>query len=765
MITFSCQCGKALRAKDEIAGKRVRCPACSQVVAVPRGAEGGSPSLAAEGPAKEAEGSPSLCPQCHVELPPGAVLCTTCGLDLRTGKKAVGRRSLLERIPWGTVRSVGSGILLLAILVGIIYLAMGVMSRPSSSGGSTQGEGEKGPPAPAPPARHTFVAPTFVRVQCVAKGPEPALPEAFVFQGADGDYTAKKLTGLLATRLTREAADALYLAGHKVVRKGEGKPPASAEELTLVVDAELVWVYQERDGRREPKAAWVTSCVARLVRANGVTFWENKERHRAERSDTPARQEDLGRLASLKSVRAEVDYDKYADQVASAVAGAAFGGFPSPAIVADRLAQERAAEQTARQLLADLDGGKADLAKAAQLVAEGNPYLLAGLSKQVEKIKDPGLLAAVAGKATDREVAQRAAERYVKTVGTGPRASAAASALARPEKLLVGPLRASFTKASGSFAADLPLLDATGKRMPHVALAFARIASRIEQDASVKQAYRTLCIELEAKKPPITQDEIALLTGVAEAEPASALARTAMLTLLETRGLGAESPALLYLCKVAAKRVPDLAEPWPDGGLRLSDEQMAMVQGIAHRGEKLAEVTAIALLLRVGGEQREKIRKLIKCIPPFDDPVLGPVLTDLRSDDPTKVRNVIAHGIPHDGKSYPLAPLMADAYYKHTDPTTRATALYGLFCSGGLSDPYKWALFSMLESPDPVERRAAAASFARIGWQAAFFIGELRTALAKQTDPQTRRALESAIGQASAALGRMIAQRDAGLGK
>jgi hypothetical protein len=34
-ITFNCACGKTLRVKDELAGKRVKCPACDAVAAVP----------------------------------------------------------------------------------------------------------------------------------------------------------------------------------------------------------------------------------------------------------------------------------------------------------------------------------------------------------------------------------------------------------------------------------------------------------------------------------------------------------------------------------------------------------------------------------------------------------------------------------------------------------------------------------------------------------------------------------------------------------
>src|SRR5207249_4537285 len=48
-ITVTCQCGKKLGVKDEMAGKKVRCPACQTVLTVPGGAEEmPPPELAAE---------------------------------------------------------------------------------------------------------------------------------------------------------------------------------------------------------------------------------------------------------------------------------------------------------------------------------------------------------------------------------------------------------------------------------------------------------------------------------------------------------------------------------------------------------------------------------------------------------------------------------------------------------------------------------------------------------------------------------------------
>src|SRR5262245_27992030 len=43
-ISVRCECGKALRARDESAGKKVRCPGCGRAVAVPAGnAEAAAP--------------------------------------------------------------------------------------------------------------------------------------------------------------------------------------------------------------------------------------------------------------------------------------------------------------------------------------------------------------------------------------------------------------------------------------------------------------------------------------------------------------------------------------------------------------------------------------------------------------------------------------------------------------------------------------------------------------------------------------------------
>jgi len=67
MIHFKCgKCGKKLAAKDESAGKRVKCPACGQIVPVPAAEE------APQGPAAKAASSPAQAPAKPEPPPPAA---------------------------------------------------------------------------------------------------------------------------------------------------------------------------------------------------------------------------------------------------------------------------------------------------------------------------------------------------------------------------------------------------------------------------------------------------------------------------------------------------------------------------------------------------------------------------------------------------------------------------------------------------------------------------------------------------------------------
>jgi len=116
VISVVCSCGKRLKAPPTAAGKKARCPVCKSVVVLPSNEnsigvatmeppETAEPPPAALGsvadhddgtdgmydvaePASAAAGAPSgpACPQCHSAMDDGAVICTNCGFDTRTGK-------------------------------------------------------------------------------------------------------------------------------------------------------------------------------------------------------------------------------------------------------------------------------------------------------------------------------------------------------------------------------------------------------------------------------------------------------------------------------------------------------------------------------------------------------------------------------------------------------------------------------------------------------------------------------------------------------
>lgn len=101
-IPVVCQCGKRLKVKREMAGKRVKCPQCGQPLTIP-----GKAPAATKQPAEPAaltnqidelgdlledvglaeikEGTP--CPKCSAAMPPDAVLCVKCGYNFQTGKQ------------------------------------------------------------------------------------------------------------------------------------------------------------------------------------------------------------------------------------------------------------------------------------------------------------------------------------------------------------------------------------------------------------------------------------------------------------------------------------------------------------------------------------------------------------------------------------------------------------------------------------------------------------------------------------------------------
>lgn len=96
-IKVACKCGASFAAKDELAGKAVRCPKCKQPLKIPAPAAAAAPAPAGglddlfdEAGIATKQG-PS-CPKCNAELKPNAVLCVACGFDLQAGEQREGAK-------------------------------------------------------------------------------------------------------------------------------------------------------------------------------------------------------------------------------------------------------------------------------------------------------------------------------------------------------------------------------------------------------------------------------------------------------------------------------------------------------------------------------------------------------------------------------------------------------------------------------------------------------------------------------------------------
>ena len=93
-IQVACQCGQKFSAKDELAGKRAKCPKCGQPLVIAEAAPapsdsledslGGLGGLMDQAGFENAGGA--ACPKCNAGMPPGAVLCVACGFHLESGE-------------------------------------------------------------------------------------------------------------------------------------------------------------------------------------------------------------------------------------------------------------------------------------------------------------------------------------------------------------------------------------------------------------------------------------------------------------------------------------------------------------------------------------------------------------------------------------------------------------------------------------------------------------------------------------------------------
>jgi hypothetical protein len=96
-IVVSCACGQRFAAKDELAGRTVKCPKCAAPLQIKANS---TPAKAAVAAAPEASGvgdildeiglkagdQGSPCPKCaQGVIKPGTVVCSRCGYNLQTG--------------------------------------------------------------------------------------------------------------------------------------------------------------------------------------------------------------------------------------------------------------------------------------------------------------------------------------------------------------------------------------------------------------------------------------------------------------------------------------------------------------------------------------------------------------------------------------------------------------------------------------------------------------------------------------------------------
>lgn len=90
-IPVTCQCGASFSAKDELAGRTVRCPKCQNPLSIPapQPAGGIGDLLDVEGVGSTTGRS---CPECSASVPPHAIICVQCGYNFNLGRRMVTRK-------------------------------------------------------------------------------------------------------------------------------------------------------------------------------------------------------------------------------------------------------------------------------------------------------------------------------------------------------------------------------------------------------------------------------------------------------------------------------------------------------------------------------------------------------------------------------------------------------------------------------------------------------------------------------------------------
>jgi len=106
-IKVTCTCGAAFAAKDELAGKTVKCPKCQQPLTIPGGAaaqkaapvqrpataapqpaaDSSAPNIFDEAGIKAKQHTGIVCPSCYHPMKQGTIICVHCGYNMQLGRK------------------------------------------------------------------------------------------------------------------------------------------------------------------------------------------------------------------------------------------------------------------------------------------------------------------------------------------------------------------------------------------------------------------------------------------------------------------------------------------------------------------------------------------------------------------------------------------------------------------------------------------------------------------------------------------------------
>ncbi|MBI5778063.1 MAG: zinc ribbon domain-containing protein [Planctomycetes bacterium] len=122
-VSFKCQCGKALKVKDEFAGKKVKCPSCSRVMVTPEITA--QDLISADGIGNPEESSLQVkCLTCGAELKEEDPVCMKCGtirqVAMKTNKGAREKNQVSAEKPF-YMKPATWIVVAILIILGFVY--------------------------------------------------------------------------------------------------------------------------------------------------------------------------------------------------------------------------------------------------------------------------------------------------------------------------------------------------------------------------------------------------------------------------------------------------------------------------------------------------------------------------------------------------------------------------------------------------------------------------------------------------------------------